>query len=206
MGRGKDLNAEQLGMVRLGYQLHLTYQAIADQVNCSKTAVGNTIRRFEETGSFAPSRHTGRPPLITTPQRKRLKQFVTSNGDTRRLNIKKLQLSGRRGPRNLFRKGPFAVPFIRRTSKLELHKRSQQFRIKTMPNASSSLWNIENGKRNGDKYYGQMRQWSVSSSSQVSVFGGSHTKNSTRIASRLLSKTLHDACFGVHFVIMGLVP
>src|SRR5690349_10898366 len=84
MGRGKDLTSEQLGMVRMGQQVGLSYRAIAEQVGCSKTAVGNALQRLKESGTLEPKTRPGRAPLLQTPERKRLKTLITNRNNSRR--------------------------------------------------------------------------------------------------------------------------
>jgi transposase len=63
-------------MVRMGLDADLSYSAIADIIECSKSAVGKAAKRFRQTGTFKQGKHSGRPPLLNTPKRQQLKSLV----------------------------------------------------------------------------------------------------------------------------------
>ena len=77
MGAKKELTPEQRGAILYGFDRNESYRAIATHIGCSKTVVGETIKRFLETGTTQPAKRTGRPPLIHTPARAILKKIVT---------------------------------------------------------------------------------------------------------------------------------
>ena len=84
----QELTKEQRGAIIYGYQLKHTVRSIADHVGCSKTAMSNTIKRFQQTGCTDPQGiRTGRPSLIQAPSRSLLKNIVITN---RRLNTSQI--------------------------------------------------------------------------------------------------------------------
>ena len=64
----KELTSEQRGAIIYGFKKEDSYRAIAKQVGCSKTAVSNTIKRFQLTNCTDPRGiRTGHPSLIKAP-------------------------------------------------------------------------------------------------------------------------------------------
>lgn len=73
------LTAEERGAIIYGHTRGDSARAIARTLGRSKTAVVDIIARYKETGSTEPKSRTGRPPLLNTPDRSRLKTLVTSD-------------------------------------------------------------------------------------------------------------------------------
>ena len=67
MGRGPTLSGEKRAQIIALRDAGFSQRRIARQLQCSKTAVYEAIRRFEQTGSHADRPRTGQP-RATTPQ------------------------------------------------------------------------------------------------------------------------------------------
>jgi transposase len=91
MGRKKELTAEQYGAIIYGYKRGDSYQKIADNVQCGKTTVHDTIKRFNNTGSAIPNKRCGPKPLFDSKAQASLKKFITQNSKNRRLTAHKIQ-------------------------------------------------------------------------------------------------------------------
>jgi transposase len=91
MGRNKELTEEQKGAIIYGYLKKDSYRAIATLVGCGKSAVGEVIKKFRETGTMdsrSEKKRPGRPKLLTSTNRSYLKDLVI-NGN-RRLNLSQI--------------------------------------------------------------------------------------------------------------------
>src|SRR4051812_25611016 len=76
----KELSPEQRGAITYGFKKQDSCRSIAKLVGCSKTAVSTTIKRYVETGSTESKNvQTGRPSIISSPNRDVLKSLVTTN-------------------------------------------------------------------------------------------------------------------------------
>lgn len=91
MGKKKELTAEQYGAIIYGYKRGDSYQKIADNVQCGKTTVHDTIKRFNNTGSAIPKKRCGPKPLFDSKAQASLKKFITQNSKNRRLTAHKIQ-------------------------------------------------------------------------------------------------------------------
>jgi len=88
MIKRKELNSEQRGAIIYGYKSQDTLRAIATRVGCSKTTVGDVIKRFRETGcTKSQTRQIDRPHLIEGPTQIFLKQLVKED---QRLNTSQI--------------------------------------------------------------------------------------------------------------------
>jgi transposase len=91
MGKKKELTAEQYEAIIYGYKRGDSYQKIADNVQCDKTTVHDTIKRFNNTGSAIPKKRCGLKPLFDSKAQASLKKFVTQNSKNRHLTAHKIQ-------------------------------------------------------------------------------------------------------------------
>jgi transposase len=86
----KPLTPKTRGAIVYGYNSGHSSRTIAKQLGCGKTTVNDILKHLHETHSLTPKKQTGRPPLLNSPARQKLKEFVKENGETRRLCTKKI--------------------------------------------------------------------------------------------------------------------
>jgi len=79
MRQNKELTKEQRGAIFYCHQRGDSYRTIAKIVNCGKSTVCDTLKRASTTGSTESMPRSGRPSLITIPQRNRLKRIITND-------------------------------------------------------------------------------------------------------------------------------
>jgi transposase len=91
MGHQKELTEDQKGAILYGYQHGHSCRKIAETVNCGASAVSACLRRYKATGSTDTKPRSGRPRLLETPDRNRLKRLVIKNEKTRRLCVGAIQ-------------------------------------------------------------------------------------------------------------------
>jgi transposase len=82
---GKQLTEAQRGSILYGRKRGEKLRTIAENVGCCLTTVRNTLKRHAETGQTQFRRRAGRPPLLNSSDRKKLKRLVTAKPANRRL-------------------------------------------------------------------------------------------------------------------------
>ena len=68
MGRSKSLSEVVRAQIIVFRQEGYTERDISKRLRCSKTAVHNSIVKFNQTGSYAEAAKPGRPRKTTPPQ------------------------------------------------------------------------------------------------------------------------------------------
>ena len=85
MGRNKELTEAQRGAIIYCRKRGDKLCAIAKTVGCGVTTVRDTLKRHAETGHTQSRKRSGRPPLLDSADRQRLKRLVTRKAEYRRL-------------------------------------------------------------------------------------------------------------------------
>src|SRR4051794_6148066 len=75
----KELTAEERGAIIYGHKRGDSVRVIAKALGRGKTTVADIIAHYKETGSTEPKFRPGRPPLLDSPARARLKTLVTND-------------------------------------------------------------------------------------------------------------------------------
>jgi transposase len=86
----KPLTPKTRGAIVYGHNCGQSSRTIAKRLGCGKTTVNDILKCYNETLSLTPKKQTGRPPLLDSPARQELKDFVKENSENRRLCSKKL--------------------------------------------------------------------------------------------------------------------
>jgi transposase len=85
MGCKKELTSAQRGTIFYLNKRGESCRSIAKAVGCGSSTVFDTLKRYGATGSTESRPRSGRPPVVTTNQRRQLKRLVTSKTQNRRL-------------------------------------------------------------------------------------------------------------------------
>ncbi len=99
----KELTTEQRGGIIFCRQRGDSYRTIAATIGCGLSTVFDTLKRMDDTGTVNSKLRSGRPPLIKSSQRKRLKRVVTNDkGKIVAYALEKLNNSGKKRPVKMF--------------------------------------------------------------------------------------------------------
>ena len=155
MGRNKELTEAQRGAIIYCRKRGDKLCAIAKTVSCGVTTVRDTLKRHAETGHTQSRKRSGRPPLLDSADRQRLKRLVTRKAEYRRLCKAAVQRVW------LKKKSPVAlsaVPSDQLGCETALHDQSHLFHRRTKQQGSPGVSSMKTGQENGEKFCGVTSQ------------------------------------------------